>query len=432
MKRDEALPSLLHVIDELETRFSQLEPQIMAFVPEEHRFERLRREAQHLLDSYPRPDARPALWGVPVGVKDIIHVAGFTTRAGSRVPPAVLQGDEAECVARLKRAGALIMGKTNTTEFAYTAPPPTRNPHHLEHTPGGSSSGSAAAVAAGLCPLALGTQTIGSVLRPAAFCGVVGFKPSYDRISRAGVIPLAPSIDHVGFFTPNVAGATLAASVLCSDWQSTSPLQRRPLLGIPEGPYLMRVSDEGRAHFEAVCRYLEREGYKVKAIPAMSDFEAIAARHNLLLAGEAALVHAEWYTSYGDRYRPETAGLIRRGQMVSPAALPGARDGREALRAELTALMDAHDLDGWLSPPAVGPAPKGLQSTGDPIMNLPWTHSGLPALTLPAGKNVAGLPLGLQVVARWYADEELLAWSAVLEEDLAGFASGGLASISSS
>jgi Asp-tRNA(Asn)/Glu-tRNA(Gln) amidotransferase A subunit family amidase len=154
----------------------------------------------------------------------------------------------------------------------------------------------------------------------------------------------------------------------------------------------------------------------------MPDFEAIAARHNLLLTGEAALVHAEWYAGYSELYRPETAEMIRRGQMISPAALQCARDGREELRAGLVALMDTHDLDVWLSPAAVGPAPGGLGGTGDAIMNLPWSHSGLPALTLPAGKNAAGLPLGLQVAARWYADEELLAWSAGLEEALSRFA----------
>ena len=154
---------------------------------------------------------------MPVGVKDIFHAAGFETRAGSQLPPELLTGPEADAVGRLRAAGCLILGKTVTTEFAYYEPEPTRNPHNLAHTPGGSSSGSAAAVAAGLAPLALGTQTIGSVIRPAAFCGIVGFKPSYGRISPEGLIFFSPSLDHVGLFTQDVAGMSLAAAVLCEN-----------------------------------------------------------------------------------------------------------------------------------------------------------------------------------------------------------------------
>ncbi|MBI4771596.1 MAG: amidase, partial [Chloroflexi bacterium] len=203
----------------LEAHFSAREPAVLAFLPEPDRFDRLRREAAALLERYPDPDARPPLFGAPVGVKDIFHVAGFPTRAGSRLPPEALAGPEADSVRALKAAGALILGKTVSTEFAYFGPGPTRNPHAPDHTPGGSSSGSAAAVAAGLCPLALGTQTIGSIIRPAAFCGVVGFKPGYERVSRAGVIPLSPSLDHVGVFAAEVAGVALAARVLVGDWR---------------------------------------------------------------------------------------------------------------------------------------------------------------------------------------------------------------------
>lgn len=410
--------SLLERIDHLESYFDQRESQLFAFLPEEGRFERLRQEAQFLLDSYASVEARPPLFGLLVGVKDMIHVDGFLTRAGSQLPPSLLQGGEAKCVTRLRQAGALILGKTQTSEFAYSAPTPTHNPHHPQHTPGGSSSGSAAAVGADLCPLALGTQTTGSLIRPAAFCGVVGFKPSYDRISRAGVIPLAPSIDHVGFFTPNVRDAARAACLLCTDWQYRRPPQFKPVLGIPQGPFLARASDEGRAHFETVCQRLAASGYEVRSVPAMPDFEAIVARHNTLLNAEAALVHAQWFAAYAQCYHPETANMIRRGLAVTASALVGARDGCQQLRTELMSLMDANSLDLWLSPAAPGSAPKGLAYTGDAIMNLPWTHSGLPTITLPAGTNPAGLPLGLQVTARWYADEALLGWSLALEQAL--------------
>jgi Asp-tRNA(Asn)/Glu-tRNA(Gln) amidotransferase A subunit family amidase len=411
--------SLTHYLAHLEAQFAAREPSVIAFLPEEGRFQRLRREAEALAARAPRPEVRPPLWGIPVGVKDIFHAAGFVTRAGSRLPPEALQGQEAESVVTLKNAGALIMGKTVSTEFAYFGPGPTRNPHNPEHTPGGSSSGSAAAVAAGLCPLALGTQTIGSIIRPASFCGVVGYKPSYDRISRAGVIPLSPSLDHVGVFTTDVAGAALAASVLCRDWNSER-LQRKPVFGIPKGPYLERASDEGLTHFRALCRRLREAEYLIIPVNAMPDFSAIRERHLLVTAAEAARVHADWFPRFHELYHPKTAELIRHGQSITDDQLHEALKGREALRAELTHQMDDYGIDLWISPAAPGSAPKGLESTGDPVMNLPWTHAGLPALNLPAGRNADGLPLGLQLAAHWYADEMLLAWAVEIERAITG------------
>ncbi len=404
-------------LDQLELLFQEREPSVLAFVPEERRFDRLRQEARELLERFPKPEGRPPLFGVPVGVKDVFHVDGFRTRAGSQVPPEALQGPEAESVAALKRAGALILGKTVTTEFAYFAPGPTRNPHDPERTPGGSSSGSAAAVAAGLCPLAMGTQTIGSVIRPASFCGVAGFKPSYDRISRAGLIPLSPSLDHVGLFATAAEGIELGASVLCEDWRAGGGnLGRRPVLGIPEGPYLGRATEEGRAHFRAVAARLVDAGYTLKSVNAMPDFEDISIRQRRLLDAEAAQVHSEWFARFGELYHPTTAALVTRGQQVSPKELAEALAGREKLRGQLTQLIDEHGLDLWISPAATGPAPLGLDSTGDPVMNLPWTHSGLPTLGLPSGLTPAGLPMGLQVTARWWADEDLLGWAVGMAE----------------
>jgi len=410
-----AVVDLLPRLDEVEERFGAREPEVMALVPEDGRFERLRREAHALLERYPDEGARPPLFGTFVGVKDIFRVDGFATRAGSKLPPDLFQGREAESVTALKNAGALILGKTITTEFAYFAPGPTRNPRNPEHTPGGSSSGSAAAVGAGFCSLALGTQTIGSITRPAAFCGVVGYKPSYDRISRAGVIPLSPSLDHVGMFTPDVGGARRAASVLCRDWELVIGNWGLPVLGIPEGPYLAGVTEEGLAHFRAVCERLAGSGYEIKPVQVMPDFEDIRARHNLIVAGEAARVHAEWFSRYGDLYHEKTADLLRRGQSISDTELAGALAGRERLRRELMSSMDEHGIDIWISPAARGPAPKGLDSTGDPVMNLPWTHAGLPTVGLPSGRSAGDLPLGLQLAARWYADEALLAWASDLE-----------------
>ncbi|MBW8877307.1 MAG: amidase [Acidobacteria bacterium] len=404
-------------MSDLAACFAEREPEVRAFLPEEGRFERLRREAEALQSRWPDPKRRPPLFGVPVGVKDVFHVDGFPTRGGSRLPPETLRGPEAASVAVLREAGALILGKTVSTEFAFFAPGPTRNPWNPEHTPGGSSSGSAAAVGAGLCPLALGTQTIGSLLRPAAFCGVVGFKPSYERISREGVIPLAPSLDHVGFFTPDVAGAERTAAVLCRDWRSVKP-GRKPRLGVPEGPYLERASGEGLVHFRQVCHRLIDAGFEVEHVSALPDFGEIVERHFRITAAEAARVHRDWFARFGDLYAPETAELIRRGQTVTDDELARDLDGREELRDVLTSLMDAHQLDLWISPPALGTAPRGLDSTGDPVMNVPASQAGMPAVCLPAGRNAAGLPLGLQVAARWWADEALLAWAANLEDAL--------------
>lgn len=410
---------LLKFLDELESYFTQREPEVLAFLPEEVRFDRLRREATELLEKFPDVDKRPSLFGIPIGVKDIFQVDGFETQAGSQLPTELLQGKEAQCVSQLKEEGVLILGKTVTTEFAYFAPGPTKNPYHPEHTPGGSSSGSAAAVGASLCPLAFGTQTIGSINRPAAYCGAVGYKPSYDRISKAGVIPLASSVDHIGLFAPDCAGLELATAVLCQHWQDVVP-NRKPTLGIPEGPYLEYASPEGRRHFRHLCRTLHEAGFVVKSILVMPDFEKIRERHQRLVAAEAARFHAPWIEAHGAKYHPKTTALFEQGQSVSDRQLKTAVKNRTTLRDSLTQTMQKQNIDLWLSPPAQGSAPHGLDSTGDPIMNLPWTHAGLPTLTLPAGKGEQGLPLGIQLTGRWYEDEALLGWGSLLSAHLDG------------
>ena len=406
--------SLHEYLAQLELQFLQWESEVKAFLPEEGRFERLRRQALGLMERYPHPINRPPLFGLPVGIKDIFNVDGFATRAGSKIPPEELGGREAQSVTRLKEAGALIAGKSVTTEFAYFAPGPTHNPNNFDHTPGGSSSGSAAAVSAGLCPVALGTQTIGSIIRPAAFCGVAGYKPSYDRISKYGVIPLSPSLDHIGVLATDIAGIELLASQLCPDWQIVVR-ETKPVLGIPEGPYMRHATTEGITSFRNTCKRLEENGCEIRSVSVMADFDEISDRHQIILAAEAAQVHSQWYSVYRDRYHPKTAALIERGREIAVGRLAEAMTGRRQLRKSLTDVMDDCGIDLWISPSATGPAPQGLANTGDPIMNLPWTHSGLPAVNLPAGKNEEGLPMGLQVVGRWYEDEAVLEWCAQLE-----------------
>lgn len=405
-------------LDTLLGRIAERDPAIHAFLPEEDRPGRLRREAAALLARWPSPGERPPLFGVPLGVKDVYRVDGFPTGAGSRLPPEELAGRESEVITLLKRQGALVLGKTVSTELAYFSTGPTRNPRDPERTPGGSSSGSAAAVAAGLCPLALGTQTIGSILRPAAYCGVVGFKPTYGRISTAGVVPLAPSFDHVGLFTADVAGIAFAAAALCAGWQPAhrpEGPERKPRLGIPEGPYLEAATPEGLAGFRAACERLSAAGFEVVSIPALPDFPQLADRHLKIVAAEAARVQAGWFGRFGELYSPRTRDLILRGQSVTDEALAEALAGRAVLRSELHRLLDRHGVDLWISPAAPGPAPQGLASTGDPVMNIPWTHAGVPALALPAGRSAEGLPLGLQIAGRWQEDEALLAAAAAIE-----------------
>jgi Asp-tRNA(Asn)/Glu-tRNA(Gln) amidotransferase A subunit family amidase len=337
-------------------------------------------------------------------------VDGFTTRAGSELPAALFDGPEAFCIQALRKAGALVLGKTVSTEFAYFEPGPTRNPHNIDHTPGGSSSGSAAAVAAGVCSLALGTQTIGSVIRPAAFCGVIGFKPSYRRIDPSGVIFIAPSLDHVGLFTQDVEGMVLAASVLCKDWRM-SVTERSPVLGIPDGLYLKQASPEALQAFEAQIASLKDAGYTIRRIPMFDDIAEITQQHRALMAGEMAQVHRDWFAQYESLYRPHTKELIQRGQQVTTDMLSASRNAQIRLRRELEIRMKAVGIDLWISPAAKGTATEGIQSTGDPVMSFPWTFAGLPTVSVPAGYDGAGLPFGLQCVAGYMQDEELLTWA---------------------
>lgn len=399
--------------DHIEAR----EPTLEALLPEQGRRERLQAEAEALLQRYPDPESRPPLFGVPVGVKDIFRVDGFPTRCGSALPPDLFEGPEASLVTRLKAAGALVLGKTVTTEFAYFEPGPTRNPHHPEHTPGGSSSGSAAAVAAGYCPLALGSQTVGSVIRPAAFCGVAGFKPGYEVLPRDGVVPYAPSLDHAGFFVADPADLPLPLEVLSSREAAARPLRTA---AVPEGPYLRQAPDEALEALERQVSRLEAAGLKVLRVAALPEIAAINHRHNRLAAAELAEVHRDWFPRYEALYRPRTAAWIREGLTVPAEEVEAARAGRLALRRELCDTMAAQGIDVWVCPPALGTAPQGLASTGDPVMNLPWTYAGLPAAVVPAGNAANGPPLGLQLVGRWGEDGALAGFAAWAGGVLAG------------
>jgi len=401
---------LLTFIENVCNHIDVLEPHIHALLPESDRRTRLKAEAKALQERFPDPNTRPALYGILLGVKDIFNVDGFLTRAGSQLPAELFAGPEATCVGALRAAGAIILGKTISTEFAWAEPGPTRNPHNFAHTPGGSSSGSAAAVAVGFCPLALGSQTVGSVIRPAAFCGIVGFKPGYGRIAIDGMVACSPPLDTVGFFTQDVAGIALVAPLLCKNWQAATP-RKLPVLGVPEGPYLAQASPEGLAAFERHLSKLAKGGYTVRRVKALSDIEAINQRNRQLVFAEMAQIHAAWFAQYASLYRPRTVAALREGQQVNAEALTIARTDRALVRAKFQVLMSQNDIDLWISPAAPGSAPEGIETTGNPTMNLPWTHAGLPVISLPAGKAANGMPLGLQCVADFMADEQLVAWA---------------------
>jgi len=409
---------LLAYINELCDRIDAAEPRIQALLSQADRRARLLAEAHTLQARFPDPANRPPLFGIPVGIKDIFFVDGFPTHAGSQLPPALFVGPEGDCVRSLYTAGALILGKTVTTEFAYFEPGPTRNPYNLDYSPGGSSSGSAAAVAAGFCPVAIGTQTIGSTIRPAAFCGIVGFKSSYGRIPMTGGILCSQTFDHVGIFTQAVAGMELVASLLCKNWQRVEMgvSDALPVLGIPEGPYLSQASSEGLAAFNKQITLLEKAGYPVQHVQAMEDIEAINQRHSRLVFAEMAQVHRDWFAHYESLYRPRTNAAIREGQEVSAEELSELRTSPAKLRTELETLMAQAGIDVWVCPSAPGSAPEGITSTGSPLMNLPWTHAGMPAISLPAAHAANGLPLGLQCVGAFMTDEYLLKWTALLAE----------------
>ena len=406
-------------------RVDRYEGAIRALLPEPGRRERLLAEAAALEAAWPDPSARPPLYGVLVGVKDIFAADGFETRAGSRLPPGLFAMRQGPVVSALREAGALVLGKTVTTEFAYFAPGPTANPWDTSRTPGGSSSGSAAAVAAGFCSLALGTQTIGSISRPAAYCGVAGWKPSYERTSREGVVPFSPSLDHVGLLAPTAADVAATAPLVARDWDrgafvaATAHYAKvRPILAIPVGPFLAQAESAALAAFNATVARLEGMGFSVVEAPALQDIVEINDRHRKIAAAEMERTHREWYAVHGQLYAQATRDLIVKGAAVDDNELELAKGGRLSLRSTLERDLEEAGADFWLSPAALGPAPVGLDSTGSPLASLPWTNAGIPTLVVPTLQTVDGMPMGVQLAAPFGADEALLALGAVVESAL--------------
>lgn len=388
-------------------RVEALEPLVKSLCDEPGRLERLAREysAGSLL----------------FGVKDNMACdAGLPpARCGARLPAsahAVNAGPEATVVRRLRAGGGTVLGKTRLAEFAALSPPETRNPRDLDRTPGGSSSGSAAAVAAGFCDAALGTQTIGSIGRPAAFCGVVGFAPSVGRVPRDGVDAYSTSVDVVGCLAKDVATASRVAACIVDDFDEDSPEAGPRSLVVPQGAYLSGCFDEtARRLFEGALEALARcPGVAVvRRGGVLDDIEAVAARHRELINAELADAHADRFAAFGELYSPATRALVLdHRQPPSEAARASPLETRERLHRALA----GHAA--FVTPGAAsGVAPAGFETTGDPAAQLPWSHAGMPSLTLPAG-SWRGLPHAIQLVAPHGDDEALLRLGALLERDV--------------
>lgn len=416
--------SPLELLDVLLTRIERLEPKLFAWALLD--VEGARAQARERTEEAARGILRGPLHGVPIGIKDIFDVAGLPTRGGSRAYHAVPAADST-AVARLRRAGAVILGKTHTTEFAYADPAPTRNPWNPEHTPGGSSSGSAAAVAAGMVPAALGSQTAGSVLRPAAFCGVVGFKPTYGRISRRGVLPLAWTLDHVGTLTRSVEDAAVLTEVLAGpdghdhtclevplpDLRAAVRGSRPPRLGITGDVYPERLSDPARDRLSATAARLEEAGAELEVLRLPPEFGAALDTHHVIMMTELAAVHLDGVHRHPHLYGPRLRAATETGSLIPAATYLRAQAVRRAIRDAVLPLFEI--VDCLLVPAATGRAPRGLDSTGDPSFNAPWSLLGLPAIALPAGQDTSGLPLAVQLVAAPWQEAKLLAAAAWCE-----------------
>lgn len=392
-------------------RLDAIDPGILAFVEEPDRRSRLERE---------RAPAGP-LHGVPVAVKDLFRVDGLPTRGGSALPASLFEGPESVVVTELKRRGATVLGKTAMDEFAYSEPPPTRNPRDPRRMPGGSSGGSAAAVAAGICSFAVGSQTLQSVIVPAAHCGVVGYRASYDRLPFDG-LNLAPSIDTVGLFAPSARELRTFVSTILPDWREPTEAEA-PVLGLPRpwhAPDPAMVGWVGHARHVAAIR---AAGLEIR--PAGTPWDEPEALETWdrtigdLLHGEMALAHEPWFDRYAGRYRPGSVHGVRLGRAVSPERLRECRGAPSELADGLRAAAARAGIDAWTCPATADVAPLRGQEFRGPSMTYLWSTAGLPALTLPVFDGAEGLPLGIQLIGLPEQDEELLALAERVEDALA-------------
>ncbi|WP_045835755.1 amidase [Hyphomicrobium sp. 99] len=382
-------------------RIETFEPELRAFVV---------RDAEVALteaaEVNARADASP-LAGLALGVKDIIDATPYPTGCGSPIHAGTMPVRDAAAVAQLRAAGAVVMGKTVTTEFAFFSPGPTRNPYDGARTPGGSSSGSAAAVAVGLIDAGLGSQTAASITRPASFCGVVGFKPSYGTYSLAGVKGLAPSFDTLGALSRDVATMAAVHSVLANPIPAlpvTDPATPRRV-GVCRTQWWNKAEQATRDAIAGAAAAFATET-EVEDVD-MASFEDAADLHASIMAFEAAQTLACELASEPDRLSPVLRGMLETGTRIGRAEHVRNLRRAEELRARVRDLTERYDV--LLAPAAVGEAPLGLGATGDPIFSRAWTLLRLPAITLPGFVGPAGLPVGVQLISGLHDDERLLA-----------------------
>ncbi len=364
----------------------------------------------HLVKGPPDPKRGPP-FGVPVGVKDIFDTHDMPTAYGSPIYDGYRPRTDAAAVAVTRRVGGTIMGKTVTAEFATFVPRATRNPLDLSRTPGGSSSGSAAAVADFMVPLSFGTQTAGSLIRPASYCGIVGYKPTFNAIARAGVKPGADSLDTIGVYGRSVEDVAFFGAALTNRWDLESTIDRAPRIGMCRTNEWDRVQPEMRQAFDEARRVLDAPEFELP-----TRFRGLRESHTAILWYEIARSLADEFTRFPEKM---DSGLRQRcadGFALEPKDYVRAQQHGAACRAHFAEALGDYDV--LLAPAATGEAPKGISSTGDVAMNVVWTLLHAPCVSVPAGKSPSGMPLGLQVIGRIGDDARTLACARWIAEKL--------------
>jgi amidase len=366
-----------------------------------------------------RAAKRGPLYGLAVAVKDTFDTADMPTAYGSPIYAGFRPAADAACVATLRAAGAVVLGKTVTTEFAAPTPGPTRNPHRLAHTPGGSSSGSAAAVADRMATVSLGSQTKGSLVRPAAYCGLVGFKPSYGTITRVGLKSQAESIDAIGIMARSIDDAALFAAVLAdrpaAPWSES--LARPPRIGVYRGPDWSKAEAPAIAVLDDTIGRLRRGGAEVFEVepPALLR-QAYDAQLTIVFFEMSRGMTYEWF-NHRAKLSPALAALVEQGFGYSAADYDAAE--KTVLAARQSMVRAFAEADAWLTLSAPGEAPEGLEITGDTVFNRLWSVLHLPAITVPVARGPNGLPLGVQLVGPFRGDGRLLSVARWLHKTVA-------------
>jgi Asp-tRNA(Asn)/Glu-tRNA(Gln) amidotransferase A subunit family amidase len=403
---------VVDVVDACLARIAERDAQIRAFA---HCEPELAIRCARSLDAGPMLGP---LHGLPIGVKDIIDTAELPTEYGSSIYRGHRPASDAACVAVARAAGAVVLGKTATAEFATFTPAGTVNPHHFEHTPGGSSSGSAAAVADAMVPLAFGTQTQGSIIRPASYCGVVGYKPSFGLVSRGGVKLLAESLDTVGAFARTVEDAALLIGALTGrdTLLELAPVDTPPRIGIVGSRPWDDGEPEMHAALESAAAALSRAGAHVETATLPAAFDQLDAAIEDIYGYESSRTLAFERSRWAKQLSARLLSALDRAAEVTAERYDRACAVRQAGRREASRVFREHDV--LLAPSATGEAPAGLASTGDPVMNRAWTLLGLPCINVRAGIGPRGLPVGLQVVGPYGADGRVLAAAAWIDARL--------------